>query len=67
MEPRRKPTPHPVRLDLNSPATAEAFEVAAQAYTARSTKTKASAIETLYREGILTKAGRLTKPYADNP
>ncbi len=54
---------HPVRLDLNSPATARAFRVAADAYTNKATKTKTSAIETLQREGILTKSGRLAKPY----
>jgi hypothetical protein len=51
-------------LDLSSPATAKAFKAAANAYTKKATKTKASAIKTLRREGILTKNGRLAKPYA---
>jgi hypothetical protein len=53
-----------LRLDLNSPATAEAFEAMAKAYTKKATKSKAAAIKTLQREGILTKGGRLTRRYA---
>jgi hypothetical protein len=60
--PKKNRTAH--RLDLSAPATARAFKAAAKAYTAKATKTKTSAIETLRREGILTKNGRLTKRYA---
>jgi hypothetical protein len=65
MRSMRKSARRPIRLDLSSPATAEAFEAAAEAYTADAIKTQASAIKALHREGILTKTGRLAKPYAD--
>lgn len=52
------------RLDMDSPATATAFRLAAEAYTKKATKTRAAALETLQREGILTKSGKLTKRYS---
>lgn len=51
-------------LDMSLPATAHAFRAAAKAYTKQAVKTKASAVETLHREGILTKTGQFTKTYA---
>ena len=52
------------KLDLDSPATAEAFRLAAEAYTRTATRTKEAAVRTLQREGILTRSGKLTKRYS---
>jgi hypothetical protein len=52
------------KLDVSLPSTATAFRAAAKAYTKQATKTKAAAVETLYRERILTKGGEYKKAYA---
>jgi hypothetical protein len=52
------------KLDLKKPGTAAKFRAAAKAYTLRATASKAAAIATLHREGILTPTGRLSKHYA---
>lgn len=62
--PKSKPDKTGEMLDLNSPAAAAAFWVAAKAYTKRATETKETAIRTLHREGILTKDGKFTKAYS---
>jgi hypothetical protein len=51
-------------FDVKSSATATAFRTAAKAYTERATQTKESAVETLHREGFLTKGGKFAKAYA---
>ena len=53
-----------MRSDMSSLAAAKAFRVAAKAYTAEATQTRARAVETLAGEGILTREGRLAKRYA---
>ena len=60
---KRKPVKPSLSLDMSAPATAAAFRVAAAAYTKKATKTKATAVKTLHRERILTKAGDFTKTY----
>ena len=52
---------------LKSPTTAAKFRAAAKAYTQKATKSRAAAIKTLQREGILTPKGRLSKHYAPKP
>jgi len=47
------------KLDLNSPATLEKFKSASKAYTVKVTKSKASALKALKKEGFLTKSGKL--------
>lgn len=49
---------------LNEPATAVKFRAAARAYTLKTTRSRATAVKSLQREGILTPKGRFTKPYA---
>lgn len=41
----------------------EAFRKAAEAFTKRATRSKATAIQTLIDEGIYTKSGKLSKNY----
>jgi hypothetical protein len=50
--------------DVSLSETAVAFREAAKAYTKQAVKSKASALKTLHREGILTKGGKLAKAYA---
>jgi hypothetical protein len=52
------------KFDLSSRKAAKSFSVAAKAYTQSAVKSKASAIRTLKREGILTPSGQLSKRYA---
>jgi hypothetical protein len=52
---------------FGEPGFSEWFEAAAQAYTAKATKTKETAIRTLQRSGIFDKSGRLAKPYRQQP
>ena len=52
------------KLDMNSPATLKKFENVSKAYTLKATKTKASALKALKKEGFLTKSGKLSKKYA---
>ncbi|HEX4079102.1 MAG TPA: hypothetical protein VHX61_09545 [Rhizomicrobium sp.] len=49
---------------LKSSATAARFRAAAKRYTKKATKSRAAAVKTLQREGILTPKGRLSKHYA---
>ncbi|HEX4160628.1 MAG TPA: hypothetical protein VHY79_19330 [Rhizomicrobium sp.] len=52
------------KLDLKKPGMAAKFRAAARAYTVKASASKAAAIATLHREGILTPTGRLSKHYA---
>jgi hypothetical protein len=52
------------KLDMNAPATLEKFKNASKAYTLKATRSKASALKTLRKEGFLTKSGKLKKTYA---
>ena len=52
-----------VLLDLNTPEAVERFRKAAKAFTARATKSQEIARQVLVKEGIYTKAGKLTKHY----
>ncbi len=52
------------KLDMNSPATLEKFKNVSKAYTLKAVKSKASALQTLRKEGFLTKSGKLAKTYA---
>lgn len=49
--------------DMSSPEALSRFRKAAKVFTAKATKSRASAIETLVSEGIYTKSGRLSKNY----
>jgi len=49
--------------DLNTPQAIERFRKAAKAFTARTTKSRASALQVLVDEGIYTKSGKLTRRY----
>jgi len=49
--------------DLSSPQAIERFRKAAKAFAARTTKSRASALQVLVDEGIYTKSGKLTKRY----
>jgi hypothetical protein len=51
-------------VDLNTPQAVERFRKAAKAFTARTTKSRASALQVLVDEGIYTKSGKLTKRYS---
>ena len=53
------------KLDLNSPATLEKFKSASKAYTLKATKSKASALKTLKKEGFLTKSGKLKDVFCE--
>ncbi|MEO5335430.1 MAG: hypothetical protein H7841_00855 [Magnetospirillum sp. WYHS-4] len=44
-------------------ADVDAFAEAARKFTAKHTKTKASALKILQKEGLITKSGKLTKRY----
>lgn len=61
---RAKPKLGKDALDITLPATAAVFRAAAIAYTKKATKTKATAVNALRRERILTKRGQFTKAYA---
>ena len=50
--------------DLNTPQAIERFRKAAKAFTARTTKSRTSALQVLVDEGIYTKSGKLTKRYS---
>ena len=50
-------------LDLSDPKTVVWFRKAAKASTARATRSKKIALDTLIAEGIYTKSGRLSKNY----
>lgn len=49
--------------DITTPEALEIFREAARAYTARITKTRATALAALGKAGIYTKDGKLTKEY----
>ena len=49
--------------DISSPEFADWFSKAAKSFTARATKTRQSALDTLIAEGIYTKRGSLSKNY----
>ena len=53
----------PMVLDLSDPKTVVWFRKAAKASTARATRSKKIALDTLIAEGIYTKSGRLSKNY----
>jgi hypothetical protein len=50
--------------DLSTPQAIDRFRKAAKAFTARTTKSRASALQVLVDEGIYTKSGKLTKRYS---
>jgi hypothetical protein len=49
--------------DISSPEALSRFRKAAKAFTTKTTKSRAAAIETLISEGIYTRSGRLSKNY----
>lgn len=49
--------------DLSGPDALERFRKEARAFTAKATRSRKSAMDTLISEGIYTKTGRLTKRY----
>ena len=49
--------------DITTPEAYEMFRKAAEAFTARVTKSRATALAALVKEGIYTKDGKLTKNY----
>jgi len=52
------------RFNVDDPDLVKKFKKAARAYSARSLKSKKTAMAALIRDGILTKSGRLTKNYS---
>lgn len=49
---------------LSAPISTAAFREAAKVYTVKATKTRASAVDTLKRERILTKSGAFAKAFS---
>ena len=49
--------------DFNSPECLEIFLKEAKEFTARATKSPATARQVLIKEGIITRSGKLTKNY----
>ena len=60
---KRKTSQTSGRLDPNDPQSVERFRKAAEAFTARATKSREIALQVLVKEGICTKSGKLTKNY----
>lgn len=58
-----KSTRSDASVDLSTPQAIERFRKAAKAFNARTTKSRASALQVLVDEGIYTKTGKLTKRY----
>ncbi|MGO9255875.1 MAG: hypothetical protein ACLQU1_06200 [Bryobacteraceae bacterium] len=50
-------------LDMGSREALEEFRKAADAFTARATRSREAARQVLISEGIITKSGKLTKHY----
>ena len=49
--------------DITTPEALEIFRKAAEAYAARTNKSRKTALAALVKEGIYTKDGKLTKNY----
>lgn len=49
--------------DITTPEALEIFRKAAAAFSARTNKSRKTALAALVKEGIYTKAGKLTKNY----
>ena len=63
----KKPVPKQItyyRVDMSSPAALARFKKAANTYTLKATSTREIAVKTLKSERIMTKTGKLRKPYA---
>jgi hypothetical protein len=60
---RRKKLPPPPTTDINSPAFAAWFRLAAEEFNRKYTRSKRAALALMVKEGILTKTGRLTANY----
>jgi hypothetical protein len=61
--PAKKSRPAPVITDLSSPAALAEFRKAADAYTKKATRSKASALKALIDSGIYDKSGRLSRHF----